>query len=530
MSEPAKTEVSIRDYGPIDRADVQLRPLTVFVGPSNTGKTYLATLIYALHRIFSGFNQLPFVRFQPYRPGYPLLGRRSYRNAVLTDKDYEFFADLIPDPHHTAYNDLPPCIKHHIEQDTKRNLLSNLLTSELSRLYDIDTLSDLTNAHNSANSASIAVSIYNRMQNSPDDQQEMLLWKVTGTISDSELQTNLSFSDGPIYISGSIDPEDFEYLQQYITEERKIRSDKQIGSDMLLDHLFNRIVPDSGSKNSWFLPAARSGIMQSHLVISSAIVGMSTRGGLQPLPEIPTLPGAISDFLSNLLLLRNRRVGRRVHSKHRHIQNGHDVVDLIAQSMLDGDVKLQHNNANSYPEFVYSPRGYPVDLPLNRASAMVAELAPLVLFLRDKVHTGDLLVIEEPEAHLHPAAQTHMANAIARIVRMGVDVVVTTHSDWMIQALGNLVRKGELQAKHDYAGPTGSQDDWLLAEEMGVWGFKHETPRGSVVNEIPFDWVDGVDPPEFNDVVDQLYNDTASLYNKHQESKIGGEIDGASNS
>ena len=34
------------------RADIDLRPLTVFVGPSNTGKSYLAILIYALHRFF----------------------------------------------------------------------------------------------------------------------------------------------------------------------------------------------------------------------------------------------------------------------------------------------------------------------------------------------------------------------------------------------------------------------------------------------------------------------------------------------
>ena len=39
---------------PIARANIELRPMTVFVGPSNTGKSYLAILIYALHRFFSG--------------------------------------------------------------------------------------------------------------------------------------------------------------------------------------------------------------------------------------------------------------------------------------------------------------------------------------------------------------------------------------------------------------------------------------------------------------------------------------------
>ncbi len=45
--------LGVRDFGSIERADVEFRPLTVFVGPSNTGKSYLATLSYALHRYFA---------------------------------------------------------------------------------------------------------------------------------------------------------------------------------------------------------------------------------------------------------------------------------------------------------------------------------------------------------------------------------------------------------------------------------------------------------------------------------------------
>ena len=40
-------EIEVTDFGPIAKAKLDLRPLTVFVGPSNTGKSYLAMLIYA---------------------------------------------------------------------------------------------------------------------------------------------------------------------------------------------------------------------------------------------------------------------------------------------------------------------------------------------------------------------------------------------------------------------------------------------------------------------------------------------------
>ena len=45
-------ELSVTNLGPIARANIDLRPMTVFVGPSNTGKSYLAILIYALHGFF----------------------------------------------------------------------------------------------------------------------------------------------------------------------------------------------------------------------------------------------------------------------------------------------------------------------------------------------------------------------------------------------------------------------------------------------------------------------------------------------
>ena len=44
-------KISVENFGPIAVAkNIELRPLTVFVGPSNTGKSYLAALIYALSK------------------------------------------------------------------------------------------------------------------------------------------------------------------------------------------------------------------------------------------------------------------------------------------------------------------------------------------------------------------------------------------------------------------------------------------------------------------------------------------------
>ena len=57
MAAPTRAKslnLAVSNFGPIIEADIDLRPLTVFAGPSNTGKSYMATLIYALQRFFSG--------------------------------------------------------------------------------------------------------------------------------------------------------------------------------------------------------------------------------------------------------------------------------------------------------------------------------------------------------------------------------------------------------------------------------------------------------------------------------------------
>ena len=128
---------------------------------------------------------------------------------------------------------------------------------------------------------------------------------------------------------------------------------------------------------------------------------------------------------------------------------------------------------------------------------MVSELAPVVLFLRGTIDRDDTLIIEEPEAHLHPAAQTWMAVTLARMVRAGVRVVVATHSDWLLKEIGNLMREGELEEKTGEANEQwNSLPSSLRPSDVGIWLFrKNKTSAGSTVEEIPFDRSEGVEPP-----------------------------------
>jgi predicted ATPase len=49
------------------------------------------------------------------------------------------------------------------------------------------------------------------------------------------------------------------------------------------------------------------------------------------------------------------------------------------------------------------------------------------------------LIVEEPEAHVHPKGQATIARYFAKLARLGVNVMVTTHSDIITLKLAQMV-------------------------------------------------------------------------------------------
>jgi len=58
---------------------------------------------------------------------------------------------------------------------------------------------------------------------------------------------------------------------------------------------------------------------------------------------------------------------------------------------------------------------------------------------------GDILLIENPEVHLHPAGQALMGQFLSEVARAGVQVIVETHSDHVLNGIRRSVKSGSLQ-------------------------------------------------------------------------------------
>jgi len=74
----------------------------------------------------------------------------------------------------------------------------------------------------------------------------------------------------------------------------------------------------------------------------------------------------------------------------------------------------------------------------------VSQTLPVLVALH-AAKPGQLVYIEQPEIHLHPRAQTAMAQILAKAAKRGVRVVVETHSSLLILGIQTLVAEGEIE-------------------------------------------------------------------------------------
>ena len=227
---------------------------------------------------------------------------------------------------------------------------------------------------------------------------------------------------------------------------------------------------------SIIFPADRTGVMHAHrVVVASLIEGASHGETSGAVSCCQCFRGFSPTFLNNCLLDSMNQGGSTTTTNN--------LAANLEKRILEGAI-LTENSETGYPMFSYQPQDWKDELPLMNTSSMVSELAPVILYLRHIVQPGDVLIIEEPESHLHPKMQVEFIRQLAAIVHAGIRVMLTTHSEWVLDELANLVRLSELP-KARRRGIEGA-DFVLNSDQVGVWLFEpKQRPKGSVVKEIP---------------------------------------------
>lgn len=91
-----------------------------------------------------------------------------------------------------------------------------------------------------------------------------------------------------------------------------------------------------------------------------------------------------------------------------------------------------------------------VDIPLHLASSSSKALLLLEIYLKYQAQLGDVLLIDEPELNLHPRAQRTMARLLVQLMKSGIKVLVTSHSEIIIREFNNLMMLNLLKERKKY--------------------------------------------------------------------------------
>ena len=511
--------LKVTNFGPIVEADIELRPLTVFVGQSNTGKSYLAILIYALHSLFARL-------LNPQRPldFYSRRGRDQSYVSLDHTLSLEWEDRLFPwleSIRHTANPEslsealpLPPDIAALVLQ-AMRNTddVGNALQAELARCFGVRSAAG--HLIRAASKGGSRITVGHRQTHGGPEASLL-----------AHIRQEFSMRDGrsqPYSFDTSVPPQTDLYvgahtatlafslalaalprsagLAAHETPAGTREANNLIAAlrDLALMHAAGPL-----SHDAYYLPADRTGVMHAHGAVVGAVIDRASSVGIGDAPNVPTLSGVMTDFLGVLIML-----GAEAHPA---IDEVGVIAATLERDVLGGDIAAKRSEL-SYPTLVYRPMGLDREFSIMTSSSMVSELAPVVLYLRHYVKRGDTLIIEEPESHLHPAMQAEFALHLVRLVYAGIRVIVTTHSEWILDQFANLVRLSELSEKEreDLKGA----DAALSPDDIGIWLFKSNTKRrGSVVQELKVDPEAGGLLSGYDEVAEQLYNEWAEIGNR----------------
>jgi hypothetical protein len=387
-------KITFKNLGAIRETELDLRPLTVIIGPNNTNKTYLAYSVYGISK-HAGKDFL--LTAAPHAMGEQTLALTASLKASLANKlgrqASEFSSQLagfFQDSSGKLFSKTSLEVKVAVED----------LDEAIDRVRTITFLASPSEPTNVKVERDGNILIFSRDENTP--------------IANSDRRSNRVRSPAP-----------FDLARQAL-----------IGS--LPGFLFLR---------PFLLPAERNAFILTYKLLANRrfklmretqrkLLDPSSRSERQAdlLTEQGDLgfPEPLEDFLD--LLSDIELEGATRSTAKNEFQT---LADQIEQHVQSGNRTVLRPTKFGKEIRVNVTKDLTIDL--YNASSSIKQLAPLLLYLRHRAAPGHFLIIDEPEIGLHPESQAKLLEALAIYISLGGRILLTTHSPYIMAHLNNLV-------------------------------------------------------------------------------------------
>ena len=185
----------------------------------------------------------------------------------------------------------------------------------------------------------------------------------------------------------------------------------------------------------------------------------------------------------------------------------YDFAVNIEQSLLRGRVDVAQNGD---VEFIV---GDNVTLPIQLSSSIVKTLSSLFIYLKYTAKKGDLLIIDEPEMNLHPDNQILLARIFAQMVNLGIKLVISTHSDYIIRELNNLIMLSGVSDDDVQSFSKMGYDKSMMLKKEDVAAYMFNFDKENLVTVENLDVAEtGFDVPTIDAAINSINEASEELY------------------
>lgn len=437
-----------RNLGPIKDAGLDLGSLTVIAGRNNTGKTYLAYTLYGFLKLWKGW---------PNADDYFLDGKSTPNSARLIEE--------------TIAEGFATC---QVDRDTLSKERERVL-ARLAREFSEGAIASVFSSPQDAwQNARVDVEVFNGF---PDVRNLEI-----------QLRGDKAYTieyDGSEIKMGCNDPEE-EGLDAYWLSILYLR--------FLLHDLF---------ADPFVLSAERFGISLFYKELDftkNRLVDLLQKMGddrdRDAFSPFELIEGATSRYA--LPIKDNIDYTRDISNiqKERSEIFEEKLFDSI-KDMMGG----YYRSTNDEIRFISKARKErSFSIPLHRSSSSARGLSDFYFFLRHVAKENHLLIIDEPESHLDTSNQIQLARLLARIVGAGVKVLVTTHSDYLLKEINNLIMlSNSFEGKRKLAKRLKyKKNDLLPAELVRAYVAENSSLTPCTIDEF------GIDMPFFDSTISEI--------------------------
>jgi predicted ATPase len=422
-------KVSVRNLGVIKEAEIDLKPFTVFIGPNNAGKTWLA---YALAAIFGEYGLDKYVQAYIKRE---LLETNSQLDSAVKQVveegnakiDLVQFADEYAESYFNSVARLAPQWMQEFLDTRRVNFdqleitlnLGNTKTDLLKRIRDFSLQND--------------ISLGARRQS-------------------SLLSIQKKVGDNNLFIFTSTEGKLSDKLPDEAITEHVVRSILRV----ICEAFYPNIRTFPAERTSFFLlfPHSLSGaalITLLGMALGSLSARVARNDNRFQQKDVKEFNWSIKEFnwpIMHFLIMGGDLFESSNLDREEEAKNNPDImkfiqlVQLLEKRILGGSMDFSSQDPDSQREILFQA-AQDINMELSITSSMVKELATLALYLRYLAKPGEWLIIDEPEMNLHPEAQVLLTEFLAMLVNAGLPVLITTHSPYIVDHLTNLMKAAE---------------------------------------------------------------------------------------